>query len=147
MARTPTNSDDQRPVEHGDAFEPPASQAIIDQPTNLKHASAENGEHKPRSTIAMPLGDGSVAHYTDEGNFQGVGISREHPDPNFRPSSHVLEPLKEEHQGVKKHRWDKPSKSWIKRNIGNNPVAERLDSEERFEEVVKRSREEIDKSR
>ena len=59
----------------------------------------------------------------------------------------MLEPLKEAHEGRKRHQWFKESKAWVKRNIADNPVAERLDSESRFQEMVARRKEEIEQSR
>jgi hypothetical protein len=110
---------------------------------------------RPRSTTLYPLAhaegqkqsDGEVARYFDDRNSGGVSARIDSPDKEFRPSPHVNEPLKEEHEGRNKMRWkDMPQfdgkRRWHK-EVKNNPIGERLDAEERFEEMVKRRKEEI----
>jgi hypothetical protein len=112
----------------------------------------------PRTTIAVPLTEeakrdhtrGEVARYID-GYDTGVGARIDSPDKEFRPSEEVKEPLKEEHPYRESMRWNK--KDFHKKVIGQRPdgserrpVAERLDAEERFEDMVQRRRAEIDKA-
>ena len=68
-----------------------------------------------------------------------------------RPSEDVKGALKEEHPRRESMRWNKKhfhKKVSGKRPDGSerSPVAERLDAEGRFEEMVLRRREEIDKA-
>jgi hypothetical protein len=53
----------------------------------------------------------------------------------------VNEPLKEPHEGRNRMQWK--DKTWHK-EVRNNPVGERLDAEDRFEEMVKRRKQEIE---
>jgi hypothetical protein len=92
---------------------------------------------------------GEVARYID-GYSQGVGARIDSPDQEFRPSEQVKEPLKEQHPYRESMRWNK--EQFHKKTIGRrrdgserSPVAERLDAEERFEEMVQRRKNEIDK--
>jgi hypothetical protein len=109
----------------------------------------------PRTTIAIPLTEeakrdhtkGEVARYIDGYNL-GVGARIDSPDPDFRPSEDVKAALKDEHPGRESMRWNK--EAFHKKVIGQrkdgserSPVAERLDAEERFEDMVQRRREEI----
>jgi hypothetical protein len=126
------------------------------QPTQATHGEQPKEEaRKPNTMIAVPLdeaatreaGKGEVARYFDDYNSGGVSTRIDSPDPEFRPSQRVNEPLKEEHEGRNKMRWqDKPQyggkKRWHK-ETRNHPVAERLDAEDRFEEMVRRRKEEI----
>jgi hypothetical protein len=112
----------------------------------------------PRTTIAVPLTEeakrdhtkGEVARYID-GYNSGVGARIDSPDAAFRPSEEVKEPLKEEHPYRESMRWNK--EQFHKKTIGErqdgrerSPVGERLDAEERFEEMVARRKNEIDKT-
>jgi hypothetical protein len=112
----------------------------------------------PRATIVVPLTEeakrdltkGEVARYID-GYSQGVGVRIDSPDKEFRPSEAVKEPLKEEHPYRESMRWNK--KEFHKKVVGKrrdggerSPVGERLDAEERFEEMVERRKGEIDKA-
>jgi hypothetical protein len=112
----------------------------------------------PRTTIAVPLTEeakrdhtkGEVARYID-GYNSGVGARIDSPDPAFRPSDEVKEPLKEEHPHRESMRWNK--EQFHKKTIGKrqdgrerSPVGERLDAEERFEDMVERRKSEIGKT-
>lgn len=120
-----------------------AKTATEEMPTT--EAAVESAvKDMPKARITVPLPDGSTARYFDEGNYRGVAIQLEHPDESFRPSANVLEPLKEAHEGRKRHQWYKGSQAWVKRNIGDNPIGERLDSEGRFQEMVARRKAEIE---
>jgi len=112
----------------------------------------------PRTTIAVPLTEeakrdhtkGEVARYID-GYTTGVGARIDSPDKDFRPSEEVKGPLKEEHPYRESMRWNKENfhkKVIGKRRDGSerSPVGERLDAEERFEDMVQRRRDEIDKA-
>jgi hypothetical protein len=122
-------------------------------------AESNKSSWSPRTTIAVPLTEeakrdhtkGEVARYIDGYNYEGVGVRIDSPDPAFRPSEDVKAALKEEHPRRDSMRWNKKDfhkKVTGKRQDGSerNPVAERLDSEGRFEDMVQRRREEIDKA-
>jgi hypothetical protein len=118
-----------------------------------------------RTTIAVPLTEeakrdhtkGEVARYVD-GYNSGVGARIDSPDQDFRPSEEVKEPLKEEHPYRESMRWNdkilhNDKKTFHKQVKGQrrdgserSPVGERLDAEERFEEMVERRRNEIEKT-
>lgn len=118
-----------------------------------------------RTTIAVPLTEeakrdhtkGEVARYVD-GYNSGVGARIDSPDQDFRPSEEVKEPLKEEHAYRESMRWNdrilhndkktfhKPVKGQRRDGNERSPVGERLDAEERFEEMVERRRNEIEKT-
>ncbi|HTU90634.1 MAG TPA: hypothetical protein VMF69_11215 [Gemmataceae bacterium] len=139
--------------------------ATADTPTALREPGADDpaAEHRkaswaPRTTIAVPLTQeakrdhtkGEVARYIDGYNFEGVGARIDSPDQGFRPSEEVKEALKEEHPYRESMRWNKKhfhKKVSGKRPDGSDrsPVAERLDAEGRFEDMVLRRREEIEK--
>jgi hypothetical protein len=129
----------------------PESQA---EPGGLEQTN--NEAPKPRTVIAVPLDDtakrkhqeGEVARYFDDGTLKGVSARIDSPDQDFRLSEHVTGPLKEDHERRNKMRWkDRPEfqgkKRWHK-NVRDNPVAERLDAEGRFEEMAKRRKDEIE---
>jgi len=119
----------------------------------------------PRTTIAVPLTEeakrdhtkGEVARYID-GYSQGVGARIDSPDEEFRPSEDVKEALKEEHPKRESMRWtdrilhndqktfNKQVKGQRRDGSERNPVAERLDGEERFADMVLRRRDEIEKA-
>ncbi len=114
----------------------------------------------PRTTIAVSLTEeakrdhtkGEVARYIDGYNYEGVGARIDSPDKEFRPSEDVKAALKEDHPRRDSMRWNKKDfhkKVSGKRPDGSerSPVAERLDAEDRFTEMVQRRREEIDKER
>ncbi len=146
----------------------PAAAAASREPGDDTAAEASVGPRKSgwaaRSTIAVPLTEeakrdrtkGEVARYLD-GYSRGVGARIDSPDPQFRPSPDVTEPLKEEHPSREPMRWNKqvfageevfhkPVTGHGRGGKERNPVAERLDGEERFAEMVERRRGEIDKS-
>lgn len=102
---------------------------------------ARRANWQPRSVITEVLPDGTKAKLID-GYNAGVDVAFESPDPNYRPTANVLEPLKEDRPGHNKFGWKKPR--WHK-DVKHNPVAERLDAESRFAESVRRQREEQDK--
>lgn len=105
-----------------------------------KQATAQNGQKKAAYTgILEALPDGTKTHYRDYGNREGVAISIEYADKQEKPPADVLEPLKEEHKGHDRHRYDTQHKDWHK-HVRRNPVAERLDSEERYEAMTERLR-------
>ena len=139
------------------------------EPGDDSAAEAAAGQKKsswaPRTTIAVPLTEeakrdhtkGEVARYID-GYSQGVGARIDSPDQEFRPSEDVKEALKEEHPYRESMRWNdkilhndkktfhKPVKGQRRDGSERSPVAERLDGEERFEDMVLRRRDEIDKA-
>jgi hypothetical protein len=132
----------------------PGDDAAADQAAEQKKSS-----WAPRTTIAVPLTEeakrdhtkGEVARYIDGYNYEGVGARIDSPDPAFRPSEEVKAALKEEHSYRDSMRWNKKDfhkKVTGKRQDGSErrPVAERLDAEERFEDMVQRRRAEIDKA-
>ncbi len=129
-------------ADRGDAYEPTANERPAKP--DLKH---EPVERIPGPKITVLLPDGSKAKYYDEGNSRGIAIQIDHPDESFRPSEQVLEPLKEAHEGRKRHHWYPESKAWVKRNIQDDPVGERADSIGRFEKLVKNRKEEIEQGR
>jgi hypothetical protein len=123
-----------------------------------KATNQQKSSWAPRTTIAVPLTEeakrdhtkGEVARYID-GYSQGVGARIDSPDKDFRPSEDVKAPLKEEHPYRESMRWNKVNfhkKVIGKRRDGSerSPVGERLDAEERFEDMVQRRRSEIDKA-
>ena len=72
----------------------------------------------------------------------------ESPNDEYKPSAHVNEPLKEEHEGRNSMRWKDRSqfqgKKRVHKEVRENPIGERLDGEgPGFEEMVKRAKEEI----
>lgn len=122
-------------------------------------AEQKKASWAPRTTIAVPLTEeakrdqtkGEVARYIDGYNSGGVGARIDSPDTAFRPSEDVKGALKEEHPYRESMRWNK--KDFHKKVVGKrkdgserSPVAERLDAEERFEEMVERRRAENDKA-
>ena len=126
-------------------------------------AERKKSSWQPRTTIAVPLTEeakrdhtkGEVARHVDGYNSRGVGVRIDSPDDSYRPSDYVKEPLKEHHPGHDALRWNTEvfdKKAYRKRVTGRrkggperDPVAERLDAEERFEEMVRRRKEEIGK--
>ena len=137
-------------------------QQTLREPGDDTAADRSAGQKKsrwaPRTTIAIPLTEeakrdhtkGEVARYID-GYNDGVGVRIDSPDKSFRPSEDVKAPLKEDHPHRDSMRWNK--KDFHKKVAGTrpdgrerNPVAERLDGESRFEEMVQRRREEIEKA-
>jgi hypothetical protein len=135
-----------------------------DSATELS-AEQKKSSWAPRTTIAVPLTEeakrdhtkGEVARYID-GYNAGVGVRIDSPDTEFRPSEEVKAPLKEEHPYRDSMRWNQKilhnnQKTFHKEVAGQrrdgserSPVAERLDAEERFEEMVQRRRAENDKT-
>jgi hypothetical protein len=128
-----------------------------DDTTTEQAAGQKKSSWATRTTIAVPLTEeakrdhtkGEVARYVD-GYDRGVGARIDSPDPDFRPSEAVKEALKEEHSNRESMRWN--SKDFRKQTEGErkdgrqrNPIAERLDAEERFEEMVQRRRGELEK--
>ncbi len=131
--------------------EPPAVGPAVQEMIEGTTTGPKKSSWEPRPTITVPLDaeasqkgkdftQGEVARYID-GYHAGVDISFTHPDPTYRPSAHVLEPIKEDHENRNTPRYKK--KVWHK-ETRNNPVAERLDGESRFTESVKRRKGEID---
>jgi hypothetical protein len=121
-------------------------------------AESRKASWAPRTVIAVPLTEeakrdhtkGEVARYID-GYGQGVGARIDSPDREFRPSEEVKGPLKEERPYRESMRWNK--EQFHKKTIGRrrdgserSPVGERLDAEERFEEMVERRKNEIGKA-
>ncbi len=150
------------------AASPPAaaSQRQSGNDTAAEQAAAPNkSSWAARTTIAVPLTEeakrdhtkGEVARYVD-GYNSGVGTRIDSPDQDFRPSEEVKEPLKEEHAYRESMRWNdkilhNDKKTFHKQVKGQrrdgserSPVGERLDAEERFEEMVERRRNEIEKT-
>jgi hypothetical protein len=134
-----------------------------DETATEQVAEQKKSSWQPRTTIAVPLTEeakrdqtkGEVARHVDGYNSRGVGVRIDSPNDSYRPSDHVKEALKEQHPGRDALRWNTEvfdKKAYRKRVIGRrkdgserNPVAERLDTEDRFEEMVRRRKEEIDK--
>lgn len=126
-------------------------------------AEQKKSSWQPRTTIAVPLTEeakrdhtkGEVARHVDGYNSRGVGVRIDSPNDSYRPSEYVKEALKEQHPDRDALRWDTQTfdrKAYRKRVTGRrkggserNPVAERLDTEGRFEEMVRRRKEEIGK--
>ncbi|MGH7170116.1 MAG: hypothetical protein ACRELG_07560 [Gemmataceae bacterium] len=150
----------QTAVPPGTDGNPPAARR---EPGDDSAAEAAAGQHKsswaPRTTIAVPLTEeakrdhtkGEVARYSDGYNYEGVGARIDSPDKDFRPSEDVKAALKEEHPYRESMRWNK--KDFHKKVSGRrpdgserSPVAERLDAEGRFEDMVLRRRDEIEKA-
>lgn len=138
----------------------PSTAASQREPGDDTAADQVSGQKKsswaPRTTIAVPLTEeakrdhtkGEVARYIDGYNYEGVGARIDSPDPEFRPSEEVKAALKDEHRYRESMRWNKKDfhkKVTGKRKDGSerSPVAERLDAEERFEDMVQRRRAEI----
>lgn len=140
--------------------------SVVSQPTGEpgddtvteNAAEHQKSSWEPRSTISIPLTEeakrdhtkGEVARHIDGYNSRGVGVRIDSQDDSYRPSDYVKEPLKEQHQGHDALRWNKEvfhKKVTGRRKDGSerNPVAERLDTEDRFEEMVRRRKEEIGK--
>lgn len=121
----------------GDAAEPARPDTDFPPPGEAREA-------RPRSYTGqrVSLPDGTVAHYRDHGNRDGVVVRFDLPEGVDKPAAGVTEPLKEHREGrgnfVYKGKGD-----WHKQVGGykKNPVAERLDAEQRFAEAVKRQRE------
>jgi hypothetical protein len=137
---------------------PPTSREPGDDSATEPSPKQRKAGWAPRTTIAVPLTEeakrdhtkGEVARYID-GYGQGVGARIDSPDSEFRPSEEVKEPLKEEHPYRESMRWNK--KAFHKKVVGKHrdgsersPVGERLDAEERFEEMVERRKNEINKA-
>lgn len=129
-----------------------------DDTSTEQAAESRKASWVSRTTIAVPLTEeakrdhtkGEVARYSD-GYSQGVGVRIDSPDKEFRPSQEVTEPLKEEHPYRESMRWNK--REFHKKTIGRrqdgserSPVGERLDAEERFEDMVERRKQQIDKA-
>jgi hypothetical protein len=140
------------------AATPATSREPGEETESEQSAEQRKSSWAPRATIAVPLTEeakrdrtrGEVARYID-GYSQGVGARIDSPDQEFRPSPDVTEPLKEEHPYRESMRWNK--EQFHKKTVGRrrdgserSPVGERLDAEERFEEMVERRKGEIDKT-
>lgn len=139
----------------------PGDDTAVEQSAGQKKSS-----WAPRTTIAVPLTEeakrdhtkGEVARYIDGYNYEGVGARIDSPDPDFRPSQDVKAALKEEHPYRESMRWNdrilhNDKKTFQKKVTGKrpdgserSPVGERLDGEGRFEEMVLRRRDEIEKA-
>ena len=155
------------PKDHPEAqTTPPRSEASQQPPvrepgddTASEPAAAKKDNWKPWTDIAVPLTEeakrdhtkGEVARHHEGYNYHGVGVRIDSPDESFRPSEYVKEPLKEAHPGRESMRWNR--EEFHKKVAGTrrdgsqrNPVAERLDAEDRFAEMVQRRREELDKA-
>lgn len=92
------------------------------------------------------LSDGTVAHYRDYGNADGVTVHLDLPEGVGKPADGVTEPLKERRPGHTSFGYAKPfvpKKRWHKdvTGPGLNPVAERLDAEDRFQRMLTRQEE------
>lgn len=162
----PTLKNQVAAVDDTPAVTPPAELPSRDQgdyTATEPAAERKKSSWQPRTTIAVPLTEeakrdhtkGEVARHVDGYNSRGVGVRIDSPDDSYRPSDYVKEPLKEEHQGRDALRWNTEAldkRTHYKRVAGRrkggserNPVAERLDTEGRFEEMVRRRKEEIGK--
>jgi hypothetical protein len=123
--------------------QPPAREPGDD--SHLEQAAADGGQKQARKQSytgkLKVLEDGTVAHYRDYGNRDGVKVHFEFPKEDEKPTPEVTEPLKEHHEDRNRFAYGKPTpKRWNKR-VSNNPIAERLDAEERFETAVERLQE------
>jgi hypothetical protein len=164
QAQPSTSAAESAPPLGAEGTSPTPREPGVDSATETS-SEQKKSNWAPRTTIAVPLTEeakrdhtkGEVARYID-GYNSGVGARIDSPDPDFRPSEEVKEPLKEEHAYRESMRWNdkivhNDKKTFHKKVTGKradgserSPVGERLDSEGRFEEMVERRREEIDKA-
>lgn len=155
------------PKDHPEAQTSPPRSVASQQPpvrepgddTASEPPAAKKGNYMPWTDIAVPLTEeakrdhtkGEVARHREGYNYHGVGVRIDSPDESFRPSEYVKESLKEEHPGRESMRWNR--QEFHKKVAGSrrdgsqrNPVAERLDAEDRFTDMVQRRREELEKA-
>jgi hypothetical protein len=123
----------------------PSAQPVAErQPGDDSHLEPpkEGGQKKQSYTgrlVALP--DGTKAHYRDYDNRDGVEVHFEFPKEGEKPPAEVTEPLKEHHDRRRRFNWDKKAAKKWQKDVGQNPVAERLDAEERFQTAVERLKE------